>query len=173
MSLFGKKQELPSFTPIARPSSEAASSASGRHYGVAELILLMKSISLDEHPDLVVRVIRTTLESLGVQTSEVLDDASKQQTAIQQQIVAIEGEIEGLTKEIQLRREKINQLQIDLAETTYARERLLSAARVTPAVTPSDPPSPAPKPRSLPPPLPPSLKAGTGKPQPPEPAADT
>ncbi len=171
MSLFGKKQEFPPFAPTVRPSSGAG--VPGRPYGVGDLIQLMKTISLDEHPDLVVRVIKTTLESLGVQTSDVLEDASKQRQAIQQQIAAVEGEIEGLTKEIQHRRDKIGQLQLDLAETTYARERLLSAEKASPPPVPGEPGSANPKPRSLPPPLPPILKSGTGKPQPPEPATGT
>jgi hypothetical protein len=170
MSLFGKKAEpQPSFQPQT-PSDERP--AQGRSYGVADLIRLLKSIPVDQHPDLVVRVVKTTLESVGVHSSQVVEDALRQEGAIGDRISVLEGEIEGLTGEIQARKEQIAQLRTELSETTYAKERLQSAEGVMHAAPSPEPSLHAPKPRSLPPPLPPPLhKSSSGKP--PEPATGT
>jgi hypothetical protein len=164
MSLFGKKAEPPSLPPPQ--AAEEPQSASSRTYGVADLIRLLKSIPVDQHPDLVVRVVKTTLESVGVHSSLVIEDAVRQESAINEQIVILEGEIEDLSAEIQMRRDHIAKLQMDLAETTYAKERLLGVEGVAFAPAPPDPGfhSP-PKNRSLPPPLPPPRHSN----KPPEP----
>jgi hypothetical protein len=169
MSLFGKKPEPPPLTQASFSEDEPPSTP-GRAYGVADLIRLLKTIPVDQHPDLVVRVVKTTLESVGVHSSHVIDDAVRLETAIADRIGVLEGEIQSLTGEIQLRRDQIGQLQVELSETTYAKERLQSAEAVSFGNSTGDPGAHAPKPRSLPPPLPPPLhKSG----KPPEPATGT
>jgi hypothetical protein len=168
MSLFGKKPEPPPFNHHLATGADA--SASGRSYGVTDLIRLLKTIPVDQHPDLVVRVVKTTLESVGVQSSHVIEDALRHESAINERIAAIEKEIEGLAGEIQLRREQIAQLHMELSETTYAKERLQNAEGVRLA-PPADPGAHPPKQRSLPPPVPPPLHKPSGKP--PEPATGT
>jgi hypothetical protein len=166
MSLFGKKPDPPPFNhPLA---GGAGASASAQAYGVADLIRLLKTIPVDQHPDLVVRVVKTTLESVGVHSSQVIEDALKQESIIHERIGVLEKEIEGLTGEIQQRKEEIAQLQVELSEATRARERLQSAEGVKLAASPAEPGQ---KPRSLPPPLPPPLHKPSGKP--PEPATGT
>jgi hypothetical protein len=186
MSLFGKKPEpQPSLQPHQSHQPHAPVEerpAQGRSYGVAELIRLLKSIPVDQHPDLVVRVVKTTLESVGVLSSQVVEDALRQENAIGERIAVLEGEIEGLASEIQSRKEQITQLRAELSETTYAKERLQSAEGILHAAPPpgveaervphrpsGDPGAHASKPRSLPPPLPPPLHKG----KPPEPATGT
>jgi hypothetical protein len=163
MSLFGKKPEP---QPIIQPQTPAEDRSSpARPYGVAELIRLLKTIPVDQHPDLVVRVVKTTLESVGVQSSHVIEDALRQESAINDRIAALEGEIEGLAAEIRARKEQIAELRVELSETTYAKERLQSAEGVLLAAPSADPAHHAPKHRSLPPPLPPPLhKSPSGKP---------
>jgi hypothetical protein len=164
MSLFGKKPEP---QPIIQSQSPAEDrGAPGRPYGVAELIRLLKTIPVDQHPDLVVRVVKTTLESVGVQSSHVIEDALRHEGAINDRIAVLEGEIDGLTSEIRARKEQIAELRVELSETTYAKERLQSAEGVMFAAASSgEPPHHAAKPRSLPPPLPPPLhKSPSGKP---------
>jgi hypothetical protein len=166
MSLFGNKPAPPPFNPPLAGGEGA--SASVRSYGVADLVRLLKTIPVDQHPDLVVRVVKTTLESVGVHSSQVLEDALKQEGVIHERIAVLEKEIEGLTGEIQQRREQITQLQVELSEATRVRERLQSADGVRSAAPPTEPGQ---KPRSLPPPLPPPLHKPSGKP--PEPATGT
>jgi hypothetical protein len=165
--LFGKKPEPHPTMQPQTPSDDRA--APGRPYGVAELIRLLKTIPVDQHPDLVVRVVKTTLESVGVHSSHVIEDALAHESAINDRIAILEGEIDGLSVEIQARKEQIAQLRIELSETTYAKERLQGAEGVIHGPS-GDPGVHPPKPRSLPPPLPPPLhKSG----KPPEPATGT
>jgi hypothetical protein len=169
MSLFGKKTEP---TPPMYPVSPGAEEPTGqsRGYGVTDLIRLLKTIPVDQHPDLVVRVVKTTLESVGVQSSQVIDDAVRQEAAIGDRIAGFEREIEALMTQIQDRKDRIAALQVELSETTYAKERLQSAEG-TLLVPPGERASSPPKPRSLPPPLPPPFHKPSGKP--PEPATGT
>ena len=167
MSLFGKKPESPASFVQPRVGDDAHAS-SNRSYGVADLIRLLKTIPTDQHPDLVVRVVKTTLESVGVQSSQVVDDAIRHETQVNERIKVLESEIEGLTGEIQTRRDQIAQLQVDLAETTYAKDRLLSVEGVE-LSSPLNDGLHGPK-RTLPPPVPPPLhKSG----KPPEPSASS
>src|SRR5258706_16484772 len=167
MSLFGKKPEPPPFNHHLAIGADA--SASGRSYGVTDLIRLLKTIPIDQHPDLVVRVVKTTLESGGVHSSQVVDDAIRHETQVNERIQVLEVEIEGLTREIQTRRDQIAQLQVDLSETTYAKERLLSVEGVELASQVNDGLSHGPK-RTLPPPMPPP-RHKPGKP--PEPSTSS
>ena len=169
MSLFGKKPEpTPPMYPAPATEEPAANS---RGYGIADLIRLLKTIPVDQHPDLVVRVVKTTLESVGVHSSHVIEDAVRQEAAIGDRIAVLESEIEALTSQIHQRKDQIAALQVELSETTYAKERLQSAEGVVLA-PPAERASQAQKPRSLPPPLPPPFhKSSSGKP--PEPATGT
>jgi hypothetical protein len=116
---------------------------------------------------LVVRVVKSTLESVGVSSSQVIEDAARLESAIRERVSALEGEIEGLTSEIHQRKEKIAQLNAELSETIYAKDRLQGAENVPFAAAEAG--HHAPKPRSLPPPLPPPMHKG----KPPEPATGT
>jgi hypothetical protein len=177
MSLFGKKLEpnssygpLPPVPPMSgRPESEPAPApkAKSRSYGVADLIRLMRTMPVDQNADWVVRVITTTLESVNVHVSEIIEDASKQQSDIEEHILRLETEIDTLTTEIETRRERVLNLQTELSETSQVLDRLRSAER--PAEAPSSGSSEASvnaaKGRSLPPPLPPPMRASaSGKP---------
>jgi hypothetical protein len=165
MSLFGKKPEPPASLVQPRVADDVVA-APNRSYGVTDLIRLLKTIPTDQHPDLVVRVVKTTLESVGVQSSQVVEDAVRQETIINERIRVLEDEIESLAGEIKARRDQIAQLQVDVAETTYAKDRLLSVEGIEPSSS-SDGASHGTKPRTLPPPIPPPLhKSG----KPPEPA---
>jgi hypothetical protein len=168
MSLFGKKPESPA--SFVQPGGvDDALASSNRSYGIGDLIRLLKTIPIDQHPDLVVRVVKTTLESVGVQSSHVVDDAVRHETLVNERIKVLDGEIEGLTREIQARRDQIAQLQVDLSETTYAKERLLSVEGVELASSSNDGTFHAAK-RTLPPPMPPPLhKSG----KPPEPTTSS
>jgi len=169
MSLFGKRPEPPP-TPQPHVTNDDPA-APNRRYGVIDLIRLMKTIPIDHHPDLVVRVIKTTLESVGVHSSAVVEDALREEDAIRDRIAKLEGDIDGLTREIQDRRDQIKQLHVDLSETIYAKERLQSTESVILASTAGQVAAQVSKPRTLPPPVPPPHRTPSGKP--PEPVPGT
>ena len=156
MSLFGKQDEH-------SPSHATGQSA----YGITDLIRLLKIIPItDQDSQLVVQVIKTTLESAGVKSSVVIDDAVAQEKGIRDAMEMLETQVVVLGQEIDARRDQIAQLEVALRETTCARD-LLESAEVPPDA-PSEPSDQgavdragfdadgaAREPRSLPPPLPP------------------
>jgi hypothetical protein len=181
MSLFGKKLEpnSHSFGPVppvppmgtsSRPESEPvpARQAAARSYGVADLIKLMRTMPVDQNADWVVKVITTTLESVNVHVSEIIEDASKQQSSIEERIARLDSEIDSLTNEIETRRELVVHLQTELSETSQVLERLRNAevasSSSTPAATDSSPH--AAKGSRLPPPLPPPMRPSGKPPEP-------
>ena len=129
MSLFGKKVEpTPAPPPVMPPPlppvhATAEAGQPKRGYGVADLILLMKTIPTDRHPELVVRVVKSTLESVGVKANDIIQDALNHEGVVRDRITSLEGEIDGLEQEIQRRRELIAELHVNISDLVYARER--------------------------------------------------
>jgi hypothetical protein len=121
MSSFASQAERPS--PIVQ-----ARAAGHKAFGIMDLIRLLKSIPAD-HPRLVVQVIRTTLESVGVRSSAIIEGAAVLESGIRDQIATIENQIVDLTREIATRRDRITRLNAELAELIDARNRLADAER--------------------------------------------
>jgi hypothetical protein len=187
MSLFGKKIELDPPRSIPEPHNQngaetpatSGSSPAGRPYGIAEVIQLMHSLPLEQNAELVVRVIRSTLESLNVRVGDIIQDGATKETKLQQRIETLKAEITDLERQIDARGQEIGRLQSELSDTTTAKERLLMtqssspaellsadvAAALEPLLTPSAlsaPSGPPPIPRRdpVPPPAaPPPVKA--------------
>jgi hypothetical protein len=143
--------------PPLPPTPEPAPPKRG--YGVADLISLMKTIPTDRHPELVVRVVKSTLESVGVRPNDIIEDALRHEGVVRDRIGALEGEIAGLEQEIERRRELIADLQTNIADLIYARERWQAAESGRLAASDGDGVSPG-KPHTLPPPLPPPFPKG-------------
>jgi phage shock protein A len=133
MALFKKES-------AAQPGSGPAA------YGIGQAILLMRSLPVDQNVELVVRVIRQTLESMNVQLPEIIDDALAKETALQGRMERLDLEIEAYAEQIEVRRQEITQLQAELRETSTVKDRLLLAQKQTVA----PPPLPHPAPRAAP-----------------------
>jgi hypothetical protein len=132
MALFKKESAAP-------PGSGATA------YGIGQAILLMRSLPVDQNVELVVRVIRQTLESMNVQLPDIIDDASAKETALQGRMERLDLEIEAYAEQIEVRRQEISQLQAELRETSTVKDRLLLAQKLAPP-----PPLPHPVPRAVP-----------------------
>ena len=129
MSLFGKK--------------EAVESGTGRRgYGIAETTLLMRTLPVDQNVELVVRVIRNTLESMNVQLSDIIEDALVKEKGLQDRMDTLKAEIAEFSALIDNRRQEIGRLHDELSETTTVRERLLLAQKQA-----AEPVAPPPLPR--------------------------
>src|SRR6185503_3942126 len=100
-----------------------------KSYGIAEAIQLMRSLPVDQHPDLVVRVVRATLASLNVLLPDIIDDASRKQKATQDKIAAEHAQVAELEKQLDARRKEIAALEADLKETTSVKDRLQQAEK--------------------------------------------
>jgi TolA-binding protein len=129
MSLFGKKQSGEAGTGHeAKPRGKAGAKRSG--YGIAETTLLMRTLPVDQNVELVVRVVRSTLESMNVQLPEIIEDAVVREKELQARMATLNGEIAEFTKQIDGRRQEIARLDEELSETTTVKERLLLAQKL-------------------------------------------
>src|SRR5713101_9599198 len=117
MSIFGKKSE----------GENSGASKGARRYGIGDVIRLLRTLPSDQHADLVVRVIRTTLESVEVHVSDLIQDAANHEQKLGNRIAELRAQMLELTKQIDIHREEASRLEADLAETTGAKERLLFA----------------------------------------------
>jgi TolA-binding protein len=154
VSLFGKRNDEDA--PPARTA-----------YGIDHAIRLMRTIPVDQHVDLVVTVIKNTLESLNVRLGDIVEDASRKQEYLTGRIADLKGEIAQLEQEVERRNQEIRQIEADLAETTSVKERLLLAdvkqleAKPPVAAKPPPPPTSAPNQQVPPPPPPPRRASGS------------
>jgi hypothetical protein len=168
MSLFSRKPESDGIHTASEPShllNERFSRASGqRAYGIAQAIQLMRSVPVEDNVELVVAVIRGTLESLNVRLSDIIDDASSREHTLHSRIETLKAEIAEFEKQIDARGQEIGTLHSELSETTKVKERLLIAQNASPAAAapqtpkrdPGLPPiphikvaTPAPSPRAM------------------------
>jgi TolA-binding protein len=128
MSLFGKKET----TEIGvggepRPRSKPGGK---RVYGIAETTMLMRTLPVDQNVELVVRVVRSTLESMNVQLADIIDDAQAKELTLSGRVETLNGEISELSQQIDRRRQEIAQLQEELTETTTVKQRLVLAQKL-------------------------------------------
>src|SRR6476620_8362819 len=115
MFIFGKREE--SAQPVAGPVASASASKSSGRYGIGDVIRLLRTLPVDQHAELVVRVIRTTLESVNVHVSDLVEDASKQQQKLGERIATLQAQIQDLSKQIDGHRGEVVRLEAELAET--------------------------------------------------------
>jgi Tfp pilus assembly protein FimV len=106
-------------TSQVRPG-EPAAAGSGR-VGIDHAISLIRSLPTDKNVDLVVKVLKTTLESLGIRIQDIVLDAAQRQKELQARVGQLKSEIEHLQKEIEQRSEEIVRLDAAYAETTKVR----------------------------------------------------
>jgi len=99
-------------------------------YGINSAIQLMRSLPAD-HPELVVTVIKTTLESLRVKVADIIADAARKQADLENRVQTLSKEISDYEREIQRRKDEIGRLEADHAETTSVKERLELAEKST------------------------------------------
>lgn len=124
-------------------------------YGIADAMQLLRSLPVDQNLELVIRVVRVTLNSLNVRVEDIIEDATRKQKSISDTVAALHGQVADLEKQLEARRREIAAHEADLKETTSVKERLLLAEK---SAGHWPPPAPASGPISsfsaLPPPLP-------------------
>lgn len=108
-----------------------------KRFGIDRAIQLMRSLPIDQNPELVAMVITTTLESVDMHVSEIIDDARSRQADLEARIGSIKAKNSALEKEIELGVEEIVKLEASLAETLSVKERLEAAHNHAPAGKPS------------------------------------
>jgi len=120
----------------ARPSAAAAAPARSPSrtpvttYGIDDAIQLMRTLP-QENVELVVRVVKHTLESTRIDIGAIIEDASQKQQRIEARVQVLKDAIADLEKEIQVRKKEIDELETDHRETTKVKERLILAEKLT------------------------------------------
>lgn len=99
------------------------------HYGIEQAIQLMRALPVDQNPELVVAVIKTTLESLKVKVSDIIADADRKTKDLEERVANLKRAIADFEKEIETRKEEIARLEADHKETTGVRARLEMAEK--------------------------------------------
>jgi hypothetical protein len=122
--------------PAAKPVVEEEARPS---YGIESAIQLMRQLPQDDpNVQLLVTVIKTTLESMKVHVSDIIEDAVKKEKDLEGRVSNLKSAIAEFEKEIQQRRDEIAKLEADHAETSSVKARLQLAekaqkAQATPA----------------------------------------
>jgi hypothetical protein len=112
-------------------------------YGIDDAIQLMRTLP-QENVELVVRVVKHTLESTRIDIGTIINDATQKQERLSARVTVLKDAIADLEKEIQVRRKEIDELEADHRETTKVKERLVLAEKLTaPAAASAAPTEPA------------------------------
>jgi hypothetical protein len=152
MSIFAKKpeweQKVMAEVGSVPPMVPKPGAGKGGGYGIADAILLLRSLPADQSSELVVRVVRATLASLDVHLADIIEDATRKQKHLADRMASEHAQIAELERQLETRRREIAALEADLKETTSVKERLQQAEktavlaggaprapRVTPAAT--------------------------------------
>ena len=146
--MFGKKEMG---TVESGGDSRGRSQSGKAGYGIDEAMSLMRTLPVDQNVELVVRVVRNTLESMNVQLGDIIADAQHREEKLGGRTKVLESEIAELSAQIEQRRQEIGRLERDLTEVTTVKERLCLAERLEKGSLPpaSLEKSPAPTPPPL------------------------
>ncbi|HTM21097.1 MAG TPA: hypothetical protein VL172_11330 [Kofleriaceae bacterium] len=99
-------------------------------FGIDKAIQLMRTLPTD-NIELVVQVVKLTLESTRIKIATIIDDATRRQDDIQGRIKVLRDEIADFEKEIATRREEISGLEADFSETSTVKDRLQLAEKLS------------------------------------------
>ena len=127
MSIFGKKSDEEH--PRSAESGSGQTGTDSRSYGIADVVRVLRSLPVDQHSELVLRVVKKTLESVNVQIPDLVADAVKQEEKLGGRIAALQGKIQDLSKQVETHRQEVSRLEAELAEMTSAKQRLQLAEK--------------------------------------------
>jgi hypothetical protein len=117
---------------MAQPSKPATNTTPQLRFGIDRAIQLMRTLPTEQNPELVAMVITTTLQSLEMNVSDIIDDARSRQAELEARIGTIKAKNSALEKEIELGVDEIVKLEAKLAETMSVKERLEAAHKHQP-----------------------------------------
>ena len=109
---------------MSSPNKPAPVAPAPKRFGIDRAIQLMRSLPTEQNPELVAMVITSTLESLDMHVSEIIEDARSRQADLEARIGTIKTRNSALEKEIEQGVDEIVKLEATLAETLSVKERL-------------------------------------------------
>lgn len=99
------------------------------HYGIEDAISLMRTLPAD-NKELVVTVVKKTLESTQIALEDIIDDAKGKEQRLRDRTQQLQTEIKNLQQEIETRNKEITTLHADLKETLGVKEKLELAQKL-------------------------------------------
>lgn len=122
--------EPPRPAPAPAPSAPVRASApESDDYGIDKAIELMRTLP-QENIELVVQVVKFSLESVGIHLPTIIQDAVRRENDLQGRIASLKAEIAELEAEIKQRRDEITKHEADHKETSTVRDRLELAEKL-------------------------------------------
>jgi hypothetical protein len=106
--------------PLERPAERPAG------YSINKAIELIRALP-DDNMELVVTIVRATLESVNIKVSTIIDDAARKQTQLEARIGVLSREIAALEAEVAVRQQEISSLEADYKETSTVKDWLVVA----------------------------------------------
>ena len=116
--------------PAATVSPSRAPVKADPDYGINKAIELMRMLP-DDNVELVVRVVKTTLESTDIDVGNIINDATRKQGQIEARVDVLKKQIAGLESEIATFRSEITTLEADHKETSTVKDRLMLAEKLS------------------------------------------
>jgi hypothetical protein len=107
-------------------------------YGIQQVIELMRKLP-NRNLELVVQVVKRTLESVSVSIPTLINDATQREKDIFGRVENLKKDIANLESEVSAKRKTITELEADHKEVTTVKERLALALKLE-AATLSEPP---------------------------------
>lgn len=127
----------------AAPSSLPTPNVPAGGFGIDEALQLARQLP-NRNIELVMQVVKKTLEALHVDVPRIVDSAQKKEQAIEERIAGLKRDIERLEGQIAAAKKEIGQLEGDHKEVATLKERLVMAQKADAAETERALPSPIP-----------------------------
>jgi hypothetical protein len=118
---------VPQLPPAPEPKAVKAEPPAAPAFSLEAAIALMKKLPLDDEPELVLRVVRKTLRSIGISIEELVASAKQREDGLANGIAAEREMIEGLEREIAERKASIDAKLAEMKETHEVRSQLQDA----------------------------------------------
>lgn len=115
-------------TPPAPPQASVAPALPEPAFGIDEAVVLMRQLP-SRNIDLVMQVVKKTLESLRVDVPKIIEGAAEKEHRIEQRILSLKAEIEALESKIATHRKEISGLEAEQKEVLQVKERLSLAQK--------------------------------------------
>ena len=115
--------------PEAAPAAVEDGDSYAADYGIEQAIQLMRTLPQD-NVELVVQVVKSTLESTQIKIARIIDDATTKQQDVEGRIKVLKNEIADLENEIASRKSEIGTLEADYEETSRVKDRLVLAEKL-------------------------------------------
>jgi hypothetical protein len=103
-------------------------------FGIDEAVLLVRQLPT-RNTELVMQVVKKTLEAVRVDVAQIIDGATKKENVIEDRITTLRKEIEKLEGQIASAKKEISQLEAEQREVTSVKERLIQAQKAEADVT--------------------------------------